>query len=87
MTSKRNTGSRPGTTLLAVGLGMLVLSWVVGVLSFFVPTTPVPGIGAWIIFLPGLVGFAGFGLAIAGLVVVLTSRGRQPQPDAEPPAT
>lgn len=73
MTSERGARSRVGLVLGVVGVCAVGLSFLIGVVLFFVPSQPeTPLLAALSVFGPGVVGIVGFGLAVTGLVLVLS---------------
>ena len=65
---------RVGLVQMIVGGALVLLSWLVGVVTFFLPPPEAPW--TWLIFLPGLVFFGDFVLAIIGVVRFVSARTR-----------
>ena len=76
----RPDSRRAGITVIIVGGSLFVLGWLGGVVSFFIPTSVDSPIAALAFFVPALLGFGGFLVAIIGVVLVVVAAARRPNP-------
>lgn len=75
MRSGRGARSRSGLVLAVVGLSAFGLAWLMALVGFFVPSQPeAPLLGVLTVLVPGVLAVAGFGVAIAGLVLLVRGR-------------
>lgn len=75
MSPEGGARSRLGLVLGVIGLCAFGLAWLLSIVSFFVPSQPgTPLLGVLTVLVPGVVGVAGFGIAVTGLVLLIHRR-------------
>lgn len=75
MRSQGGARSRLGQVLIVIGVCSFGLAFLVGLVSFFVPSQPgMPLLEVLTVLVPGVVGILGFGCAVTGAVILISRR-------------